>query len=297
MSQILPTEPADAGATIVEEVTFDLPCRKCGYNLRGLATPGRCPECGSAVGLSAEGDLLRFSDPAWIRSLRGGVRLIILGIVTIFLGTIAGILVLTLLEFRSIGEWVLQGAYLIGYALVLGGTWRLTEPDPSGIGEDRYGTARKVIRVTLALGVVSAFFDLFVSTAALPPGAQRLAEGGGALLSIAGVTGLVAQLLYLKNLALRIPAPELAKRAHFLTYAMGISYGLLMLTQVVAAIAVASGAARPMGSACGAGVLGLAVLVFFLMYVRMLERLGKRFGTEAHAAEQSWARVATPPAP
>ena len=37
---------------------FDLKCEKCGYNLRGLTPPGRCPECGR--------DLLR-SYAAWYR--------------------------------------------------------------------------------------------------------------------------------------------------------------------------------------------------------------------------------------
>ena len=41
----------------------DIACRKCGYNLRGLNKDGACPECGTAVGRSTQGDLLRFCDP------------------------------------------------------------------------------------------------------------------------------------------------------------------------------------------------------------------------------------------
>jgi hypothetical protein len=60
-------------------VVSDIPCRKCGYNLRGLHIDGRCRECGRAVGLSVQGDLLRFSDPGWLRKLQRGARLIIWG--------------------------------------------------------------------------------------------------------------------------------------------------------------------------------------------------------------------------
>ena len=37
----------------------DFQCRTCGYNLRGLDTDGRCPECTTAVGRSVHGDLTR----------------------------------------------------------------------------------------------------------------------------------------------------------------------------------------------------------------------------------------------
>jgi len=51
--------PVDAAGNVVS----DVPCRRCSYNLRGLNYAGRCPECGTAVGQSIYGNLLRFSDP------------------------------------------------------------------------------------------------------------------------------------------------------------------------------------------------------------------------------------------
>src|SRR5438876_3717954 len=70
-------------------VATDIACRKCGYNLRGLPISGRCPECGTPVGLSVKGDLLRFSDPGWLRALRRGVNFIIGAVVVAILGGIA----------------------------------------------------------------------------------------------------------------------------------------------------------------------------------------------------------------
>lgn len=42
----------DGSAQSAECVNLDLPCWQCGYNLRGLPPPGRCPECGEEVATS-----------------------------------------------------------------------------------------------------------------------------------------------------------------------------------------------------------------------------------------------------
>ena len=37
-----------------DSFTEDLPCVRCGYNLRGLKPEGNCPECGAAISKSLE---------------------------------------------------------------------------------------------------------------------------------------------------------------------------------------------------------------------------------------------------
>ena len=81
------------------EIVSDLPCRKCAYNLRGLPGNGRCPECGSAVGLSVQGNLLRFSDPAWTRKLRRGAKFIVYGVAVIFLGLILTLILYNIVKY------------------------------------------------------------------------------------------------------------------------------------------------------------------------------------------------------
>jgi hypothetical protein len=65
------------------QVVSDLPCRACGYNLRGLPTSGRCPECGTDVSDSISAErlwTLRKSppDPAWARQVREGASVSVL---------------------------------------------------------------------------------------------------------------------------------------------------------------------------------------------------------------------------
>src|SRR4051812_14248271 len=42
------TQSVKPGAAVVQS---DLACRRCSYNLKGLKSPGLCPECGTAFHL------------------------------------------------------------------------------------------------------------------------------------------------------------------------------------------------------------------------------------------------------
>lgn len=277
-------------------VTADLPCRKCSYNLRGLTLEGRCPECGAAVGLSVAGDLLRFSNPQWVRTLQRGVRLIIWGVAVIVIGIgLAGVLAATVTP--TIGLVALV-APLIGYLLSLVGTWWLTEPDPSGLGEDQYGTSRRLIRITLLMSVADALLAVVQGTVTIPPVVAMALLFLSVVFGIASIVNSVAQLQYLKKLALRIPDLALAGRAHFLMYALSIGLGLFVILGLFVDIAERfGGVPAPPGTAavialgCGTGIIGLATLVFAVMFLFLLARMGRRFGEEAQLAEATWARV------
>lgn len=61
----------------VAEINIDVPCASCGYNLRGLAGDGRCPECGASVARSLEIHLNPIA-PAqifWARTVLAGLIL------------------------------------------------------------------------------------------------------------------------------------------------------------------------------------------------------------------------------
>jgi hypothetical protein len=117
-------------------VLEDLPCRKCSYNLRTQPMKGLCPECGTPVEFSLRGELLRGADPEWVGRLRLGCGLAMWGAIGLYL-----LRIIWRVAFWRVGLHV-ELLRLAATAVLALGTWFLTAPDPSGIGEDRYGHFR-----------------------------------------------------------------------------------------------------------------------------------------------------------
>jgi hypothetical protein len=293
-------EPDSASPTSPLIVTDDIPCRKCSYNLRTQPTSGQCPECGTPVAVSIFGNLLRFSDPAWVTTLGNGARYILVGIfiiiAVVFCGAIAGGIAgaTNPANMRSL-QAVIQLLSLGGSILMLIGSWLLTEPDPSGIGENEYGTARKVIRITLLIQLASVPLNFASQATVLPPAGRQLILAVSGLVSIVGIVGLIAQLQYLGKLAIRIPDESLATRANFLKFALCGTYGFMILIGIVGGLMISAlGGGRPNNGlivtvGCGAGLFGLAALVFGVMYLFMVDRFRRRFREQAILAQQTWA--------
>jgi hypothetical protein len=280
-------------------VVTDIPCRKCGYDLRGLSVNGRCPECGAAVGVSVHGNLLRFSDPGWVRGLQKGAWLILVGVLILIVGAIfAALLGAASPQLASVVAPLLS---IGGNIVMIVGAWRLTEPDPSGIGEDEYGTSRKIIRVALVVGIFNSILNNIPRAGSIAPEMRMVL---GTLSVIAGLIGLVgqfAQLNYLSKLAMRIPDQQASERARFLMFAIGISYGIILLGGLAMLFTgLAAGPRSPgggfIGGACVMALAAIALLVFGVMYLFLLSRLSRAFGEQAQAAEQTWARNAAPAA-
>lgn len=271
-------------------VSADVPCRKCQYNLRGLAVDGRCPECGTPVGLSTRGDYLRYSDPAWVASLRTGVQLMLWAIVVSILGAVVGGIVARAIGSRLLPTLISSAGGLLSVA----GGWLLTTPDPSGLGEDRYGTSRKVIRVTLAVGLVQQGLTFVQQTGTFPPAINLLLTLTASGAALVGLVGTFATLHYLSKLALRIPDASLAERARSLVWAYGVPLGLLVLGGVVTALLLRGGlrGGLPpgfMAFSCFAGLCGVTLAVTGIMYLFMLGKLSKRFAEQAALARATWA--------
>lgn len=60
-------------------IDHDLACCRCEYNLRGLASDGLCPECGSKIELSIPLKDLSAIEKAWLRRAHVAIQLLIAG--------------------------------------------------------------------------------------------------------------------------------------------------------------------------------------------------------------------------
>ena len=307
---LLRRAPASPHVDASGVVSGNVPCRRCSYNLRGLAVSARCPECAAPVGVSVHGPLLRYSEPAWVDGLARGAGLAFWGIlVSIGVGIVGSLLT------PLLGPWIGQSLSILGGLVYVYGAWLLTEPDPSGVGEDQYGKARQIIRLALIVGLAQNVLTIVVQSGRLTPG---MMIAFGAVAVAAGLVGLVGQfamLRYLERLALRIPEPTYAKRARFLFWAYGgtmaamlVFGGAALLVGVIAAQAgrgagggAAGAGGGPAGGAfgggamtwlaglgCLAGLAFIAFLVFGIMWMVLLYRLKLAFGEQARVAGQVW---------
>ena len=59
------------------KIAGDLACLRCGYNLRLLRPESFCPECGIGVDRTVRGDLLCYSDAAWLRGVTAGLGIVV----------------------------------------------------------------------------------------------------------------------------------------------------------------------------------------------------------------------------
>jgi hypothetical protein len=271
-------------------IAVDHECKRCSYNLRGLREDGRCPECGTPIGLSATGDLLRFADPEWVSTVARGLTIILW---MILVGIIVGAFAAALEAMETpevVGTALGFLAQLVGYY----GVWLMTKPDPSGIGEDPYITARKVIRITLVVELVSSALETLVVGLPFPPTALIIIGVIMVITAIIGLIGEFAKFVYYEKLAARIPDDALARRARFLKWAFTVTFGVMAVGSGLAALAMAlaPGAGPPAGIGvlgCLMAPVGIAFIVFAVMTLFLLLRLRRAISEQARIAQATWA--------
>lgn len=283
----IPPGLLDASGAIVD----DLPCRKCGYNLRGLNEKNRCPECGVSVGLSTRGDLLRFGDPRWVETLARGLNLILWGLVVSILAGAVGALASRLVS-PELGAACAIGGSMIG----LYGAWLLTTPDPSNLGESDYGRARRFMRVALLCGLLGTALGLPPPSLSKIPGMETLIAVLGGVLGLIGLAGEFAKWWYVERLAMRVPELDLAVMARKVRWGMtgfmGISIvGGLIIVLITGATNTPRGTVVGMapGLICFIGIASLGSLIMMLMAVRLQWRLRNVLRLQAAIAREMWA--------
>ncbi len=299
-----PAKPAIPGEILLDatgRIDENVHCLKCGYNLRGLLLAGVCPECGTPVGRSAQGDLLRFCSPDWVDTLASGMNWIVAGIVLSFLAGCGTALVAGFTA--TYGGAGTSAIALVGVAMAvvsLIGYWKVTTPDPSRLNQDTSLTARQLVRITIIL-------SLLMNTPEYLPNlvpvwlTTLIALAGGA----AGIVNTFASFIYARQLALRIPDLSLASQTRIVMWgiaAVGVA-GLGMVAFGVAAVpamlptpgpgtggTTGPAAVSMAGFVIGGCAAGVGGLVFGIWALILLFRYRGRLVDAARQARATWAR-------
>ncbi len=285
-----PPKPARAKAT---HVLDDRKCPRCGYALKGLPLNGRCPECGTPVAASGKGDDFAYANADWLGRLVLGARLLFWSLIaSIPVGIVLGITTDNAIV-SALFETTLTTLGLIG-------AWLLTGRDPTGRGEDKYGTRRVVARVLIGVGFAAAVLG-WLSTLPSLRGYATPLEIAAIGLSLVALAGHPTIALYLAALARRIPDQQLADRCDLAAWGMygtlATGFAMFLLAGVIALVSWAQGGGNGPSDwsiaggcigLCILGVLALVFLGFMIVYLVVLEGIAaeaSRFRRRVDAAE------------
>lgn len=194
---------------VSREIVSDRPCRRCGYNLKGLRHGQVCPECGTPIRSPTSGRFVNNMVDApleYLRALRLGLGMLSLSIV---LGVSAGIA-----TFFTNGP-VIPLVGLLCAPLWAGGTWLVTtgRPIEDDVPSDPildHAKLRLAIRVTQQICLLAAallFVGLVAARAAAtpawvaPPAYVLWLYGAGVAALLMNVLTLVPYGVYLSALS------------------------------------------------------------------------------------------------
>jgi len=258
-------------------VIVDLECRRCGYNLRTQPEQGVCPECGSPVGLSTRGNYLQFANPEWVGKVAKGLQIVFwMIIIEIALSFCTGPIVPPIASFIAI---------LVTVVDVIG-VWLMTEPDPSGIGEEKNVSARKIVRVAAVVAAASVAIEaaLDVGQGLIPNTVAVLLTVLGVGVALVQVVAFVVRYTYFAIIARRIPDEAMAERSLMIRKGI-IVYMLITVVGVIVAMLF--------NSAAGIGMIlilpiAIGALIFGIMTIVLIYRLQVAVTQEAEAARRNW---------
>jgi hypothetical protein len=208
---------ADDTTATIDADTF---CSQCGYNLRGLRSDGRCPECGLSIAESIRGDALCFADPDWLRKIELGT-LVKLWSVLILVIMVGVAVALPRAPISPILVWLPP--------LLCGGGWiwstyLITTPEPRLEKREDPVNLRRIVRISAILAMAGIVIEM-IAAMMIREIAQVL-DTAAAVLALAWVVQIFSEMIYYRRFAGRVPSPKLARTSTVILW--GLPSTLLM---------------------------------------------------------------------
>jgi hypothetical protein len=238
---------ADVGASHTQadatgRIARDVRCIHCGYNLRSLLAEQVCPECNLPVRESLRGDLLQFSDPAWLARLISGMGWIVFACILSMAQDwgLPGIIPWLRLSGRSVILVVFRAFEVaIGSAQVVG-VWKITSQEPRPLDAQRWPGLRTIARSLLVAAIAIDLSRAVLMTLAIK---WIILLGIGPLLRMDPilriVTGMISAagwimlFVYLVRLARRLPARGLVRLTWVACVLATVSNCLLIFREIL----------------------------------------------------------------
>ncbi len=270
-------------------IAAELPCIACGYNLYSLNTETVCPECGMAVGRSVMGDYLKYCNPNWVSKLATGTNLVVLGIVVIFLAAFLGGAMVSASNSRggAAGAAIIMLiAIIVGRLLLVIGYFILTAREPTKASGDT--VARLLARWCLFGSFLVEVFNQVAAMQVTGLSGLRLLGIMAIVGSVLQLVGLFALLVYLRQLARRVPDASLVTNTSI------VLWGWVIAIIGMFVVGFAAGASRGSGQDAAAGLacMGLIYILVLMIWSLVLTLwYGRVFTRASKEARSSWARA------
>lgn len=288
VARVMEPDTQQRGPPHISLIGWDCSCVTCGYNLRRMTRDTCCPECGTPVRLSLDGEKLSEADPIWLARVCRGIDLGYKGNIATLVSCIWLLVVTPLVPLagrRALAESLIAGSALIGFTIgAIGiclstcGSWLATTPELRKVEFGRLWILRRMARLSGAavsivfvasIAVVTMIFVVFVGRKDEVP----VAVSWFLVSLAAGLVSVKAR--YVAHLARRVPAARLAEETAKLARRLGIvasvslASSLIFLLQVLFVGSTVRRAGVDLAIAF-VGFLGSAGLICAAVYVMLL---------------------------
>lgn len=205
-----------APTTIVHD---DLPCRYCGYNLRGLPVDGRCPECNADLNDSLLPDRLNYADPDWLAKIKLGLDLIFIMLLLSFVIGCAG----GSAPFFGGGTGgALQSLISLSSQIVhVVAIFLITSQEPRDALREAPDSWRRIARISVVLNLMLGIASTLVLAAGV---SANLVITMSVAIMIASSIVIFSIGSYVQQLADRIPDDKMVRSIHIVKWGFLISH-------------------------------------------------------------------------